>query len=84
MPVAAAYAFFAAGLLLQRLAMLPVAALVFDQEAAEGSYRFDQMRFRAWAAEIALYRCVIPDWFCFGLLEVFVQRELCCQHEPQV
>jgi ABC-type uncharacterized transport system fused permease/ATPase subunit len=60
MPVAAAYLFFVLGLLLQRLAMLPVAALVFDQEAAEGSFRFDQMRLRAWAQEIALYRWVGP------------------------
>jgi ABC-type uncharacterized transport system fused permease/ATPase subunit len=57
-PVAAAWLFFAVGLLLQRLAMMPVAAMVFDQEAAEGSYRFRQMRFRAWAQEIALYRFV--------------------------
>ncbi|WIA08269.1 hypothetical protein OEZ85_007712 [Tetradesmus obliquus] len=56
LPVAAAYGFFAVGLLAQRLAMLPVAAAVFDQEAAEGCFRFDQMRFRAWAQEIALYR----------------------------
>lgn len=59
LPVAAAYGFFAVGLLAQRLAMLPVAAAVFDQEAAEGCFRFDQMRFRAWAQEIALYRCVL-------------------------
>lgn len=37
--------------------MLPVAAAVFAQEAAEGSYRYALVRFRTWAQEIALCRC---------------------------
>eukprot|EP00775_Hariotina_reticulata_P011726 gene11726-11870_t len=53
--VAAAGMFFLTGLMLQRLVMLPVSAAVFAQEAAEGSYRYKHMRFRAWASEIALY-----------------------------
>lgn len=57
LPVAAAYAFFAVGVVIQRLAMLPVASMVFQQEAAEGGYRYKQMRLRAWATEIAMYRC---------------------------
>jgi ABC-type uncharacterized transport system fused permease/ATPase subunit len=56
--VVAAWAFFVLGAALQRLAMLPVAACVFRQEAAEGSFRFGHMRFRACASEIALSRCV--------------------------
>ena len=44
------------GLVLQRLVMLPVAAAVFQQEAAEGAFRYGHTRFRAWAAEIAMYR----------------------------
>lgn len=52
-----AYVFFLLGLVLQRLVMLPVASAVFQQEAAEGAFRYGHTRFRAWAAEIAMYRC---------------------------
>jgi ABC-type uncharacterized transport system fused permease/ATPase subunit len=55
-PVWCAYLFFLMGLVLQRLVMLPVAAAVFQQEAAEGAFRYGHTRFRAWAAEIAMYR----------------------------
>lgn len=58
-PVLCAYAFFLTGLLLQRLVMLPVASAVYQQEAAEGAFRYAHTRFRAWAAEIAMYRCVL-------------------------
>lgn len=55
-PVAAAYAFFLAGAVLQRVVMLPVARGVFQQEAAEGSFRYNQVRIRTAAQEIAMYR----------------------------
>lgn len=57
MPVLCAYLFFLLGVVLQRLVMLPVASAVFQQEAAEGAFRYAHTRFRAWAAEIAMYRC---------------------------
>lgn len=56
LPVLSAYLFFLVGLVLQRLVMLPVASAVFQQEAAEGAFRYGHTRFRAWAAEIAMYR----------------------------
>lgn len=56
LPVLCAYLFFLMGLVLQRLVMLPVATAVFQQEAAEGAFRYGHTRFRAWAAEIAMYR----------------------------
>jgi hypothetical protein len=46
--------------------MLPVASAVFQQEAAEGSFRYAHTRFRAWAAEIAMYRCVGGKLFGVG------------------
>lgn len=56
LPVLCAYVFFLLGVVLQRLVMLPVASAVFQQEAAEGAFRYSHTRFRAWSAEIALYR----------------------------
>lgn len=66
MPVLCAYLFFLLGVVLQRLVMLPVASSVFQQEAAEGAFRYAHTRFRAWAAEIAMYRYDA----CCGVLEV--------------
>jgi ABC-type uncharacterized transport system fused permease/ATPase subunit len=37
--------------------MLPVARLVYRQEAAEGALRYSHMRVREWAEEVAFYRC---------------------------
>jgi ABC-type uncharacterized transport system fused permease/ATPase subunit len=64
LPVGCAYLFFLVGLVLQRLVMLPVASAVFQQEAAEGGFRYGHTRFRAWAAEIAMCRWVGSWWSC--------------------
>jgi ABC-type uncharacterized transport system fused permease/ATPase subunit len=79
LPVGCAYLFFLAGLVLQRLVMLPVASAVFQQEAAEGAFRYGHTRFRAWAAEVAMYRWAAAGGVCgdVGVSSFAVQAELC-------
>ncbi|KAL4860116.1 ATP-binding cassette sub-family D member 4 [Chlorella vulgaris] len=54
--VAAVYAFFWLAGLVQRLAVAPVARLVFRQERREGDLRFAHLRLREYASEVAQYR----------------------------